>query len=355
MASVKNSNPRITDLLLAKYAIGEAAAGESLLVEQWMEADENNRKQFEGLLLIINEYKPGTDTGLKDEDAAWQQLKERIANSRLAPVRSINNWWKWSAAAMLALLIGVAVVLKTNIIDNTRQPVALSPLVGDGHRQDSLPDGSVVLLERNATLSYNAGFGAAQRNIQLKGGCFFLIAHDPSRPFRISVNDITVIVIGTSFTIKSDTLHTSVKVHTGIVEVKKMENIIRLVKGDSINILPRDTILKKIVADSIPFPLKQLPVTQNKNQTGMDDREKQKQSIKNILTDIVLMGIESEKDKVEWFGLNDSVFVVNGKKQPASVQKKMSKKYAVKKDYGFYYGPVQITGKGVFMNKEEIN
>ena len=93
---------------------------------------------------------------------------------------------------------------------------------------DTLPDGSFVTLNKNSSIHYPKKFPGRKRNIELKGEAFFTVTPDKEKPFVISVNDVTVTVVGTSFNIKSVSGKTQVVVESGIVQVTKNNKTIEL-------------------------------------------------------------------------------------------------------------------------------
>ncbi len=66
-----------------------------------------------------------------------------------------------------------------------------------------LPDGSVVVLNSNSSLSYNKNFSDSIRTVVLVGEAFFDIKRDTTKPFIVKTEHIKVKVLGTSFNVKS--------------------------------------------------------------------------------------------------------------------------------------------------------
>jgi len=67
-----------------------------------------------------------------------------------------------------------------------------------------LPDGSVVLLNRNTQLHYEKnGFGKQHREITLSGEAFFDIAKSEGVPFIIHAGKVNIRVLGTAFNVKA--------------------------------------------------------------------------------------------------------------------------------------------------------
>lgn len=77
-----------------------------------------------------------------------------------------------------------------------------------------LSDGSIIWLNADSEISYPEVFSAHIREIHLSGEAYFDIAHDPTRPFIIHLDNNLVSVLGTSFNVKAyeedDVVETSV-------------------------------------------------------------------------------------------------------------------------------------------------
>ena len=114
---------------------------------------------------------------------------------------------------------------------------------------DTLPDGSVITLNKRSTVTYPSKFKGDTRAITLKGEAFFNVAPDKKKPFIISVNDVQVTVVGTSFNIKSENGNTEVVVETGIVRVTRSGKIVELNAGEKIVMSANDNIASKEAVD----------------------------------------------------------------------------------------------------------
>ncbi|TDB62743.1 FecR family protein [Arundinibacter roseus] len=74
----------------------------------------------------------------------------------------------------------------------------------DQPRRVTLPDGSLVVLEKDSRLSYAKSFmGSNLREVYLTGEAYFDVAKDPQKPFLVFSNELVTKVIGTSFRIKA--------------------------------------------------------------------------------------------------------------------------------------------------------
>jgi transmembrane sensor len=84
-----------------------------------------------------------------------------------------------------------------------------------------LSDGSLVKLNSDTKISFPKAFGQAVRTVSLEGEAFFNVERDESKPFVISVGDLKVKVLGTSFNVKNyeDENEVEITVRSGRVSV----------------------------------------------------------------------------------------------------------------------------------------
>ncbi|MFB9842447.1 M56 family metallopeptidase [Mucilaginibacter ginsenosidivorans] len=71
-----------------------------------------------------------------------------------------------------------------------------------------------------------------------------------------------------------------------------------------------------------------------------------------VIADLVAEKVVASATAVKWFGLSNDELIVNGQKQPDALHDKLKAKYGISEDNGLYYGPVKMTGKGVFVDDE---
>jgi ferric-dicitrate binding protein FerR (iron transport regulator) len=222
------------DDLLVKYMLGEATPGEQEQVQAWLERETANQTYYNQLHAVWEKSRIIEAQTTVSENDAWQRFQQRVANgnqaARVIPVASnTRNWWRIAAAV---LVLGVGSWLVYTTVWHTGKTVITA---GNSVVTDTLPDGSVVTLNRNATVSYERSFGGNSRAITLEGEAFFNITPDKSRPFTITTGDDVVIkVLGTSFNVKTAATVTEVIVETGLVEVSHKQQSIRLQQQEKV-------------------------------------------------------------------------------------------------------------------------
>ena len=84
-----------------------------------------------------------------------------------------------------------------------------------------LPDGSMVLLNKNSRLDYPRVFGDTSREVVLSGEAYFNITHLAGRPFVVHTGKLSTRVLGTTFNIRAypEDKAISITVTSGKVQV----------------------------------------------------------------------------------------------------------------------------------------
>ncbi|MGC4035847.1 MAG: FecR domain-containing protein [Chitinophagaceae bacterium] len=366
MALIKReSSDSIAETLLAKYLSREATMNETAVVEAWIKESDANKKYVEQLELIWSESKKLRFNNKPDVQKALNHFQERTKATSTTPIYKMR-WWR--IAAIVLLIAGVATIVKLSNYPHSKQPDVLKFVAGNIIQTDTLPDGSVIQLQPNAELSCPAKFTTSQRSVTLKGDAYFSVLHDTSRPFQISVNNLKVLVLGTSFKISNLIGSTEVDVITGVVQVIKKERSMKVYPHEKL-IVPAsgdfwikqsDTLLPGQLPKQNQVPQKNTkkllaiePAAQPVDSI-VNDYSHQRQTMISILNDLISEGVVSDRKSIVWTALTNSVLIVNGETQPEALHQKLKTKYKIDAEEGYYYGSVQITGKGYFFDSKDL-
>ncbi len=240
----------INDDLLVKHLLGEASAAERAAVETWLKEEVQHQQYYNELQQVWEASKSMGAMPEVDENAAWQRFQQRVAASIPAAKRSSFTWLR--AAASILLLLGVAAVIYT--VASREKPVQQRMVHATNQPMvDSLPDGSVITLNKQTRLNYPEKFTGAERRVRLlEGEAFFSIAPDKQHPFIIDVQQAQVAVVGTSFNVKSEKNNTIVVVETGVVKVTSGGITTELQAGEQLTVQNGTAIAeKKRVTDKL--------------------------------------------------------------------------------------------------------
>lgn len=221
--------------LLGKYFSGEVSEQEAEKVRQWRSINAENARFFfeaksawhaatsyeapSGVLDSILNYRANTVT-FEQKD----QIKENSGNS----------WFRVAAAIALLVVAGVAGWFVMNSRPTTipfdTPPMAAAVLLGDGSILSLYEGTDYEVVEMSRT----------KRVVRVSGKAYFDVLRDTNRPFVIYANDAMIEVLGTSFSIDTDSdLGTEVMVESGRVAVSHNPEIftgeseeVLLVKGE---------------------------------------------------------------------------------------------------------------------------
>jgi transmembrane sensor len=183
--------------------------------------DTSNIKGFDQ---HVSSYKEGFTP---DTSAALARLRTRMEESTVKTVTVVRplSRFRWISAAAVALLLVTAGYLTlagdgaTKFNNNSDAPMAVA-----------LPDGTKVLLQEGATLSYPISFNDKDRHIELSGQAFFEVHKDYDRPFLVNTSETELRVTGTAFNLRIDGDELEVEVSEGSVELHR-EGLVTPVKA----------------------------------------------------------------------------------------------------------------------------
>ena len=242
----------IDDDLLVKHLLGEASPEEEKAVNEWMNENATHREYYNQFKKIWDQSKAIAAESTVDVNKAWQRFQNRFATQHESPKslkRNRFSWMRIAASVILVVGLGVITYFLVNQTPETKEMIAQS---GQNILVDTLPDGSVITLNKKSTVTYPSKFKGNKRAIALKGEAFFNVTPDKNKPFVISVNDVEVTVVGTSFNIKSENGNTEVVVETGIVQVTKSGKTVELIAGEKIIMPASDSATtKEAVSDKL--------------------------------------------------------------------------------------------------------
>lgn len=163
-------------------------------------------------------------------DKAWDKLYSRLNENRLIkesePVRrriSGNTLLRIAAAALILIGIGAGLTYLGQKGILSRETI-ISTSENQKNLQVTLPDGSIIFLNRNTELSYSLNFGRKGREVKLSGEAFFDISHDSLNPFIVKAGSARIKVIGTSFNVISHNSESEVEVYVQTGRVMISDN-----------------------------------------------------------------------------------------------------------------------------------
>jgi len=244
---------------IAKHLTGEATPQEETQLQEWIDENPENKKLFVDFKQVMELGKKHYDTNSSislniDINSEWNHFLKNVEHNQGLKVIKLNkgsaisrnNWLKIAASVVLIASVGLLInyfstrssLIQYQTAQNTQEIV--------------LPDGSVVTLNKNTSLSYAESFGEADRSLNLIGEAFFEVTKNKTSPFIISTKKTQIQVLGTSFNVRDfgQSDDAEVTVATGLVKFAKNNSneAITLKAGDK-GILRLNRLVSKVITD----------------------------------------------------------------------------------------------------------
>ncbi len=146
-----------------------------------------------------------------DENKAWERVSSRL--SIATPKKRFDYAFILKVAAAFML---VALSFLLYQVSETVSPQLVEIKVGEKPMDYILPDGSKVYLDANSSISFLEDFD--ERNVTFEGRGFYDVVKGGST-FTIQMNDLSVTVLGTSFSLETSDNQFRSFVMEGLVKV----------------------------------------------------------------------------------------------------------------------------------------
>lgn len=211
--------PKDFSEVLRKYLDNTCTPEEKKLVEEWFES------------IRVPQHEPLS----KDQELEIFQLYKRdLLNAHIKQEKKAFSlplyqtvWFKIAAVVLIAVtsllyVFTVHINKEPNSQIVSGDPASTLQTISNRERSAiavALDDGSEVILNPGATLSFERPFPNGIREVKLEGEAFFDVAKDSLKPFIVSTARLTTRVLGTSFSVEAnvDDEVVTVSVKTGKV------------------------------------------------------------------------------------------------------------------------------------------
>lgn len=227
-----HNNQAITDLI-SKYLAGEANAEEAMQLDDWL-ANPENAREFKRIAALWQRLPGEAMPQPPSAQQAWTELEPRLPGAgRPAIVRMLFNRY---AAAIIGMVFIVSFFFLTRNKPPSQAPVAyINKVAGSETKTDTMPDGTTITINKHSSVAYTTGFSKTDRQVILQGECYFNVVPDKNHPFTISLYDLTIKVVGTSFNVREITPpgNIEVQVQSGVVKMYTRQQEITVNKGQA--------------------------------------------------------------------------------------------------------------------------
>lgn len=224
--------------LISKYLAGEATSGEAMQLHESLK-HQNYKDEYEKISQLWN-YLPKTSAiQIPPVAEEWIELDKKIKHSEKFKIRKLIFYRFIIAASIIGLILMVSYTWfisskKEQIAHNNKQPNIIKAAT-DEVRTDTLPDGSIIIMNKNSSVLYAPDFNNKTRELVLRGESYFNVIPDETKPFLIAVDKLRIKVVGTSFNVRNHFPDESieVQVQSGIVKMYTTQKEITVIKGQT--------------------------------------------------------------------------------------------------------------------------
>lgn len=189
--------------LIAKFLSEEAENEEIKYLQEWRNLSSGNEQQFQQYKEVWElAHTPSISHIIPDKELVWDRIRSKIEES--APIMYSRSFLFRSIgiAVTITLLIGFSLsFLFPSEKTVEKSEVTVKTLRGQ-KTEIALPDGSVVWLNGESSLTYATDFLSNNREVKLTGEAFFDVTH-ASEAFKVNTENIQVQVHGTAFNVNT--------------------------------------------------------------------------------------------------------------------------------------------------------
>jgi ferric-dicitrate binding protein FerR (iron transport regulator) len=261
--------------LITLYLAGEASGDDLVFLEAWLKADPGHRKVFEDYRRTWLEMEQVRMDSALDTSKEWNELEAKIGTDqapgtrREAPEKGFIHaltddeqqttsrflhvqYRQVLRIAAVILLLAIPAVFVYRYFTRPEQKQLEANL---SIKEEKLPDGTSVTLNKGAILEYPSSFKKNKRDVKLNGEAWFEVRHNDAKPFIVASHNVRVEVLGTSFYVNTNAANNTMEVilNSGSVAVYfdgHKENSLFLSPGEKAEIIPgREKMEKDINTD----------------------------------------------------------------------------------------------------------
>jgi len=248
---VKELEKHIESIITRKIS-GTIAADEQQVLDNWLGENAENEQYFKSLEKIYSQAAEIKDEELPsiDVNQEWQRFQTNIQTGR-KDAKRMPEWLRIAAAIILIPALGYfiwnrgALDKEINLVAQVRG------------QQVTLPDNSIITLNKGAEITYPRKFPEGDRTIELSGEAFFEVTRNENKPFIVVLDLSNVEVLGTSFNISANDNNDRIEVvvNTGKVRFSASngEESVELIKGEKGTFMKNMNMISKVENNDINF------------------------------------------------------------------------------------------------------
>ncbi len=187
---------------LINFIKGSASKSEAKEVIDWIEASEQNRREF-NTIKNLWAITPPSEYLNQTHSLSLMALASKITGQNRRTF--VLGMVKYAAALIFILLASSITFLSTKSKIEKNLGLAYQTITSPPGQTSKVtfPDGSVATLNSGSSISYSADYEIKKRSIKLKGEAMFEVETNQKIPFTVEARGIVVTATGTSFNVNA--------------------------------------------------------------------------------------------------------------------------------------------------------
>ena len=238
--------------IITRKISSEISADEQYVLDKWLAENAENERYFQNLQKI---YSQSTEIGHEDIPAIdinqeWQRFKNAV-QPKSTKTTYQTSWIRIAASVVVIAVLGYVIWFNAFQADN------ITVIAEQSGQIISLPDNSVVTLNKDASITYPRTFADGSREVIMKGEAFFEVTRNEKKPFTVNLGLSSVEVLGTSFNINAEDNNDRIEVvvNTGKVRfgTNSGKESVELIKGEKGTLMKNMNMISKVQNKDINF------------------------------------------------------------------------------------------------------
>lgn len=228
---------RILNLIIKE--IDETISKEEVLaLKEWQHLSDGNRQIYEEVRKLYFSSADILYLSPEDKEKDWLTIQSAIRKKKTS--RFPTYWVAAASMAFIMLFSYLWAPLAIRTFNYEKYSAAADSV------RISLPDGSLISLNKGGECYVSNDYGDTDRKILLFGEAYFDVAKNENKPFKIEVGPTEVMVLGTSFNLnEGDNGNIHLTLVEGRVQFSSKKNAVTLTEGESFKYLSETSGFEK--------------------------------------------------------------------------------------------------------------
>lgn len=176
--------------LLQKYIVGDANVEETKLVAEWINASDENRREYMAQRKLYDIALWRTSESIDDESLESRRWSVKMILRETVKI-----------AALLAIAFSLSYFWFNRNATTSKESLQSIYAPAGQRTEIHLSDGTRVWLNSCSRLTYSDKFVGKYRRVKLDGEAYFIVSKNKEKPFIVQTNRYDINVLGTEFNV----------------------------------------------------------------------------------------------------------------------------------------------------------